>query len=197
MEAIGKAETKRRLGEDRQRILDFLERETGSRAHRLALHPSYQAAYLHRWSHYHFRRGRRWLARVLWHCNLLLTGADISPLCDLGGGLLLAYPLGLVLVGKAGRNLTVCGYGGMGGGLSRHDVGAGPGLPVLGDDVVLEFGALILGPVHIGDGARVGPGCLATSDVPGGGAVAGAAPALRRTTPPPAEVAAAAAAGAA
>ena len=180
MTAITRAETKQRLAADRRRILELLERETGTRDHWLAFHPSYQAVYLHRWSHYHFRAGRRLLARLLWHVNLLLTGADISPLSDLGGGLVLTYPLGIVLVGKAGSNLTMCGYGGLGGGFERTDVGAGPGLPVLGDDVVLGFGAMVLGPVRIGDGASIGAGCLVTADLPRGAVVAAAPPAFRR-----------------
>ena len=46
--------------------------------------------------------------------------------------------------------------------------------PVLiGDDVQIGIGAIILKGVTIGDGARVGPGAVVTSDVPAGSSVAG------------------------
>lgn len=58
------------------------------------------------------------------------------------------------------------GYCGIGGGRSDVDRGAGPGLPVLGDDVELGFGAVILGPILVGDRVRVGPRTILTRDVP-------------------------------
>jgi acetyltransferase-like isoleucine patch superfamily enzyme len=46
--------------------------------------------------------------------------------------------------------------------------------PVLiGDDVWIGIGAMILKGVRVGDGARIGPGAVVTSDVPAGSAVIG------------------------
>lgn len=39
---------------------------------------------------------------------------------------------------------------------------------ILGDDVWIGIGAIILKGVHIGAGARIGPGAVVTSDVPAG-----------------------------
>lgn len=44
---------------------------------------------------------------------------------------------------------------------------------VIGDDVWIGIGAIILKGVHVGDGARVGAGAVVTSDVPAGKSVAG------------------------
>lgn len=46
------------------------------------------------------------------------------------------------------------------------DIGGGPGLPVLGDGVVLEAGAIVLGSVRIGESARLGPRTITLKDVP-------------------------------
>lgn len=46
------------------------------------------------------------------------------------------------------------------------DIGAGPGLPVLGDNVWLDLGAFILGPVSVGDNAVIKARSLVTGDVP-------------------------------
>lgn len=42
----------------------------------------------------------------------------------------------------------------------------GPGRPpVLGDDVYVGTGALLLGPITVGDGAKIGAGAVVVSDV--------------------------------
>lgn len=84
------------------------------------------------------------------------------------------------MLGKSGANLSVHGHGGMGGGISAEDIGAGPGLPVLGANVCLHFSAFVLGPVRIGDGAVLGPRCVVTRDVPAGGVMEVGEPRLMR-----------------
>ncbi|MBE7421026.1 MAG: Serine acetyltransferase [Rhodocyclaceae bacterium] len=176
---ISAAQTRERLRADRERVCALL-RDSGVKAGCLWLCPSWQAVWLHRWSHFHFANSRRLLARALWHFNLLLTGADISPMGDFGPGLLIRCPLGVVMLGKSGANLSVHGHGGMGGGISAEDIGAGPGLPVLGANVCLHFSAFVLGPVRIGDGAVLGPRCVVTRDVPAGGVMEVGEPRLMR-----------------
>jgi serine O-acetyltransferase len=163
---ISAAQTRERLREDRARLRAMLAhdpvRSTGARF----LDPSYQAVWLHRWSHYFFARGHRFCARLLWHVNLLGTTADISPISSLGGGLVILSPLSVVIVGQAGRDLTVSAHAVVGGGLSRRDIGAGPGLARLGDGVVMEPGAMVLGPVVVGDRTLIRAQALLTSSVP-------------------------------
>lgn len=168
-----------RLRTDKARLREVLAAD-GAQPGCLWLLPSWQAVWLSRWSHFHFANGRRLLARALWHFNLLLTGADISPMADFGPGLVIRCPLCVVMLGKSGANLTVHGHGGMGGGISAKDIGAGPGLPVLGDNVCLHFSAFVLGPVHIGSGAAIGPRCVVTRDVPEGSVLETAEPRLVR-----------------
>jgi serine O-acetyltransferase len=105
----------------------------------------------------------------VWHFNTLLTGADISEPADLGEGLVIVSPPGTTIMGTAGRNLTVMPCAGMGGEVGRRkNVGAGPGLPLLGDDVILEPHTAVLGPVRIGHFVRVPAGIVLTTDVPDG-----------------------------
>ena len=59
-----------------------------------------------------------------------------------------------------------------------HDVTLGtnmdrPGVPVIGDDVFIGAGAKILGPVKIGNGARIAANSLVLSDVPAGATAIG------------------------
>jgi serine O-acetyltransferase len=134
----------------------------------LALHPSYQCIWLHRVSNYFFRRNHRLLARFFWHVNLLLTGADIAPISEIGPGLLLVHPISTQIFGRLGADCTIWGHCGIGGGRSNKDIGAGPGLPIIGDNVTLWPNSLVLGAVHLGDGVEVGPGCTIMRDLPPG-----------------------------
>lgn len=166
MTPISRSETRLRLVRDKERIRSILEEIPGTSSSWLFAHPCYQAIWFHRWSHYFFVKGNRLLARFLWHLNILLTGADINPLADLGPGMVILNPVGVILHGMCGENFTVYGRGGMGGGLDRKDIGAGPGLPIVGNNVVMEYGAYVLGPIRIGDNAVIKAGAAIHRDVP-------------------------------
>lgn len=157
-------ETIRVLRADRAR-LDRILRDRGIPASGM-LSPSFLCVALYRMSHYLFVNGRTITARLVWQVNLFLTGADISPMCRLGAGLVVIHPVAATIVGSAGRCLTVEGHGGLGGGLALTDIGAGPGLPLLGNDVTLARGASVLGPARIGNGVCIGPGCTVVRDLP-------------------------------
>lgn len=166
MPMITWAETRRRLQEDRRRLRDYCGGD-GRSTTVLAFHPSYQCVLMSRLSFYCFSRGWRLLARLFWQTNMWLTGADIAPLSDIGGGWIVDCPASSVIVGRVGRNFTSSCQAGVGGGMtSRRDIGAGPGLPVIGDDVTLGPGALVMGPVRVGDRVTIGARCAVTTDVP-------------------------------
>lgn len=158
-------ESLHRLGADRHRLLAcYLERGIPVRG--VLFSPSFVCVALYRFSRYLYVHGWGLAARAVWQINLLLTGADISPISELGEGLVIVHPVAVTVVGSAGCNLTVEGWGGMGGGLDMSDIGAGHGLPILGDDVQLAHGAMVLGPVRIGHGVRIAPGCTVVRDLP-------------------------------
>ena len=160
-------EVRQRLRRDRERLRG-LRGTNGLPLGILALNPSYQCIWLHRVSNYFFRRNHRLLARFLWHLNLLLTGADIGPISEIGPGLLLVHPISTQIFGRLGADCTIWGHCGVGGGRSNKDIGAGPGLPIIGDNVTLWPNSMVLGPVHLGDGVEVGPGCTIMRDLPPG-----------------------------
>jgi len=160
-------ETVRRLRRDRLRLATLI-RETPRRGRASVwFSPSYTCVLLYRLSHYLYLKRHRLLARFLWHLNVGLTAADISPVSDLGSGLVVVSPAGVTIDGNAKTNLTVMPLSGLGGEVgSRVDVGAGIGLPVLGDDVYLAPHSGVLGPVRIGDRVRLAPGVFVTRDLP-------------------------------
>jgi serine O-acetyltransferase len=105
---------------------------------------------------------RRWLVirHRFWS---VVTGADIPLNCNIGGGLLLNHPNGIVIhpAARIGVNCLIS---------QQVTVGATEkmGLPEIGGHVDIGAGAKILGPVHVGDHARIGANAVVVNDVPGG-----------------------------
>ncbi len=157
---------------DRERLREHFAHAGQSQPLLAWLHPSALCTRLHRIAHYLHRRGWGRLARFFWHLGYVLTGADLPPRSDIGGGLLIPSPAAVSVYGHAGRDLTLMPLSGIGGEIGRErDVGAGPGLPSLGDCVWIGVHAGVLGPASIGDGCRLEAGCIVTIDLEPGSVV--------------------------
>jgi serine acetyltransferase len=166
------AETRALIRSDLTRIAQHLNRSE-SLSHRLYffLMPGFQVLFLHRISRYLYLKGWIAAARGLSLMALYLTRSEIPPTTSIGPSALIAHPTCVNVFGKLGARLTINGAGAFGGGFGVADIGGGPGYPVVGDDVVLAYGAHVLGPVRIGNGVHIGPGALVTFDVPDHGLV--------------------------
>ena len=113
----------------------------------------------------------------LWYCKILVvrhrfwsivTGADIPLTCQIGGGLLIPHPNGIVIhpSAKIGVNCLIFHQVTLG---SRN---AG-GVPELGGHVDIGAGAKVLGPIKIGAHARIGANAVVVSDVEPNGVARG------------------------
>src|ERR1700712_4453097 len=124
------------------------------------------AMLLYRMAHFLHVNGWRLPARLFWLTNICLTGAELDSSSSIGKGMVIPYPRAVTIFGRIGENCTFLGQSGMGGMLR-----APPGLPVVGDDVLVMHGSIIQGPVNGGRGPRIGPRCIVTKDVPADGEV--------------------------
>lgn len=134
-------------------------------------YPGLFIAWSHRLAHTLHVQGRRGLAVItMWACHAL-TGTEIRPGAQIGPGLMVVHPSGVVIGGGtvAGARLQL--YGGCHFG-SRFHQGI-HGSPKLGDDVVVGAHAVLIGPVLVGDRAQVGAASLVLHDVPAGAKVKG------------------------
>jgi len=164
-QSINFKESMRRFSIDRRRLLVIMRNRqllTGP----LIWPPGLTPVFLYRLSRFCYERQWGIAARLIWQFNLFVTGADISPISDIGEGFVIIHPVSVTVAGSAGQNFTVEGLGGLGGGISLEDIGAGPGLPLLGDNITLHRGAMVLGAVTLGDNVVVGPGCTVTQCLP-------------------------------
>lgn len=106
----------------------------------------------------------------------VLSGISLCPESEVGGGLYIGH-FGHVLVNpraRIGRNCNlspgvVIGSGGRGEEQGRPR----EGVPTLGDRVYVGPGAVIFGPVDVGDDAAIGANAVVTKSVPPRAVVAG------------------------
>jgi serine O-acetyltransferase len=171
------AETRRRFARDYERLCRFQISKFGYAPLTMFLDPSWMCVLFYRLSHLSYRSGHRRWAKLFMQLNSMWTGADIMPPSDVGGGLLVPTPCGVNISGKVGENLTALALCGIGGSVRNYDIGAGIGLPVLGNDVSAGPFTGIQGPIRLGDDCDIGPCAGAVVDVPAGSRMAVAMPA--------------------
>ena len=133
--------------------------------------PGPLAIVLYRLSHRMWASGLRTPAEIVWRLNLFLTGADIHPGAQIGGGLRLTHTSGIVIGSgaKIGSNVTLLQEVTLGGS-SRgfFDETFTDGFPEVADDVKIGAGAKLLGPIRIGRGCFIGANAVVAKDVPDG-----------------------------
>ena len=138
---------------------------------------------LYRLSHYFFQNRHYLIARMFYSFNLMFFGLDIAPSSRIGSHLYIPHPVGVILVGNAGNFCTFFTHAVIGGGIKEVDIGAGVGLPILGDYVTVSSGAKVLGPVFVGDNVDIGALSLAINDVPDNSVLIGIPGKIIKTKP--------------
>ena len=134
-------------------------------------YPGVHAVLFHRLSHRLWNAGLRWLARMLSTIARWLTGIEIHPGARIGRRFFIDHGMGVVIGETAiiGDDCTLY-HGVTLGGTSWQK---GKRHPTLGNDVVVGAGAKVLGPIEVGDGARIGSNAVVVKPVPPGTTVIG------------------------
>ena len=138
---------------------------------RVLTRPGPLALMLYRVSHQVWASGHPAVAEGIWRLNLFLTGADIHPAAEIGGGLRLTHTSGLV-IGKGARlgsDLNILHGVTIGGSGKRwFDPTFEDGLPEIGDGTEIWAGAKVLGAVKVGRRCHIGANAVVTRDLPDG-----------------------------
>src|SRR5213593_2233212 len=118
-----------------------------------------------------WRVGLRWFARWLAHWGRWLTGIEIHPGATIGRRVFIDHGMGIVIgeTAEIGDDSTLY-HGVTLGGTSWNK---GKRHPTLGRNVVIGAGAKILGPILVGDGAKIGSNAVVVRDVPAGATAVG------------------------
>jgi len=135
------------------------------------VYPGFHAVVLHRVSHQLWGKGFKFIARVIAHAARWFTGIEIHPGAVVGQRFFIDHGMGVV-IGETtiiGDDCTLY-HGVTLGGTSWNK---GKRHPTLKNGVVVGAGAKILGPIEIGENARVGSNSVVLKAVPDGSTVVG------------------------
>jgi len=134
-------------------------------------YPGFHALMFHRISHWLWNVRFKWLARFLSMFSRWFTGIEIHPGANIGQRFFIDHGMGVVIgeTAEIGNDCTI--YHGVTLGGTAWEKGKRH--PTLGNDVVVGAGAKVLGPIHIGNSARIGSNAVVVKDVPAGATVVG------------------------
>lgn len=137
----------------------------------ITTYPGFHAVLIHRCSHWLWLQGFHWPARYISFLGRWLTGIEIHPGAKIGKRFFIDHGMGVVIGETAiiGDDCTLY-HGVTLGGTSWHK---GKRHPTLKNGVVIGAGAKVLGPIEIGESARVGSNSVVVKSVPDGVTVVG------------------------
>ena len=129
------------------------------------MYPIVSAMIRHRIAHYFYEKNHTTLARWISQRSRKKTGIEIHPGAKIGKNLFIDHGMAVVIGETAEigdnchmyHNITLGGTGNEKE-RKRH--------PTVGNNVIIGTGATVLGPVVIGDGAKIGAGALVLKDIP-------------------------------
>jgi serine O-acetyltransferase len=137
------------------------------------LYPGVLALGLHRVGHWLYGGKLFFLARLVNHIARFLTAIDIHPGAKIGRNFFIDH--GFTVIGETaeiGDDVTIYQNVTLGGTNPSTGIG-GKRHPTLRDRVVIGSGAQILGPLEVGEGAKVGANAVVTRDVVPGATMVG------------------------
>jgi len=127
-------------------------------------YPGLHALWTYRMANFLWRHGLYLPARIISHLGRFLTGIEIHPGARIGRRFFIDHGAGVVIGETTEIGDDVLLYQGVVlGGVSlkkekRH--------PTIGNNVMIGAGTIVLGPISIGNGAKIGAASLVVRDVP-------------------------------
>jgi serine O-acetyltransferase len=157
----------------REDIASVFDRDPAARStwEILTCYPGLHALLFHRVTHRLWAWRLRWLARWLAHFGRWFTGIEIHPGATIGRRFFIDHGMGVVIgeTAQIGDDVTLY-HGVTLGGTTWN---RGKRHPTLGNGVVVGAGAKLLGPIVVGDYAKVGSNAVVVKDVPPGATAVG------------------------
>lgn len=137
----------------------------------LLTYPGVHALFMHRLAHGLWKRHWRLLARIIAAFSRFWTGIEIHPGACIGQRFFIDHGMGVVIgeTAEIGDDCTLY-HGVTLGGTSWQP---GKRHPTLGNGVIVGAGAKVLGPIVVGDQARIGSNAVVVKTVPAGATVVG------------------------
>ena len=137
----------------------------------LLLYPCIHVEIAHKLSHFLYKHKWFFLARLISQIARFFTGIEIHPGATIGKGLCIDHGMGVVIGETAEIGDDVLIYHGVTLGGTGKDKGKRH--PTIGNGVVIGAGAKVLGPIKVGDNAKIGANAVVVKDVPEGATAVG------------------------
>jgi len=128
------------------------------------LYPGLRAVRMHRRAHWCFRHNLRFMARWISQRAVRKTGVEIHPGAAIGRRLFIDHGAGVVIgeTTEIGDDVTI--YQGVTLGGTGKDTGKRH--PTVGNGVMIGSGAKVLGPIRLGDNAKIAAGSVVLREIP-------------------------------
>jgi serine O-acetyltransferase len=157
----------------RETIRAYRERDPAARSNLevLLCYPGLHAVLCHRLSRALWRRRMHVIGRFTSHLGRFLTGIEIHPGAQIGRRLVIDHGMGVVIgeTAEIGDDCHLYHQVTLGG----TSLAKGKRHPTVGNRVIIGAGAKVLGPIVLGDDARVGANAVVVQTVPAGTTVVG------------------------
>lgn len=151
------------LNYDLQRVLDN-DPAARSKLEVFLLYPCIHALISYRIAHFFYKHKRFFIARLISQIARFFTGIEIHPGATIGKGLFIDHGMGVVIGETAEIGDDVMLFHGVTLGGTGKDKGKRH--PTIGNGVLIGAGAKVLGPIKIGDNAKIGSNSVVLKDVP-------------------------------
>jgi serine O-acetyltransferase len=135
----------------------------------ILLYPGVHAVLIHRLAHWLYTGHLYFLARLLSELGRFLTGIEIHPGAKIGKRFFMDHGMGVVIGETAEIGDDVTMYQGVTlGGVDPSSGKGGKRHPTVLSGAIIGANAQILGPITVGEAARIGANAVVIKDVPGG-----------------------------
>jgi serine O-acetyltransferase len=141
-------------------------------------YPGVKAVLFHQVAHFFCVAKFDLVARIISQFSRFLTGIEIHPKAIIGKNLFIDHGMGVVIgeTSEIGDNVTIyhmVTLGGISPSIESNDQRNVKRHPTLKNNVVVGSGAQVLGPVVVGENAKIGANAVVTKDVPGNAVMVG------------------------
>jgi serine O-acetyltransferase len=134
-------------------------------------YPGVKAIFFHRIANFFSKARFTLIARIISQSSRFLTGIEIHPAAKIGKNFFIDHGMGVVIgeTAEIEDNVTLYHSVTLGGISPSTNSGEQRGIkrhPTLKNNVVVGSGAQVLGPIIVGEFAKIGANAVVTRDVP-------------------------------